>query len=92
MLVQEMLLPTVEPPLLVVSRVVAPARVDVPKVIPAPAVLMTPFSVELLAVLMTPLVKVKLGELPLARVTPPVLRNVVAGVRVPPLLKATEYP
>jgi hypothetical protein len=81
-------------PALVMREELPELKVVGPKVIPAAAVvaLIVPRTVVVLAVLVKPLVNVNVGEVPLCRVTPPVLRKVVAGVIVPPLLKTTPYP
>lgn len=77
------------------EMVVFPALNTVaPSVMPAEVVvaLMVPSTVVVLAVLVNPFVKVRLADPPLFKVTPPVFKNVVAGVTVPPLLKTTLYP
>ncbi len=81
-------------PALVITEEVPELKFKVPKEIPAAEVeaLTVPKIVVVLAVLVNPPAKVRLGEEPLFKVTPPVLIKVVAGVIVPPLLKTRLYP
>lgn len=81
--------PTVPP--FVIKEEFPALKLSVPREIAAAAavVFTVPKTVVVLAVLVNPLVKFKLADPPLFRVTPPVLLKVVAGVIVPPLLNTT---